>query len=112
MKVAISATSNDIKGNVDDVFGRCKYFIIVEINNKIIENVESFENLSAQKAGGAGISAAQNIAEKKVDTVITINIGPRALEILEQFDINIYKGVGQVEEVLQKLIEEKLEKIK
>ena len=34
MKVAISSTDKNIESNVSEVFGRCPYFIIAEINKE------------------------------------------------------------------------------
>ena len=112
MKIAISSTGKDLNSNVDEIFGRCSYFIIAEIKNKKTEKFEAIENISAKQMGGAGISAAQSVVEKDVKAVITGNIGPRALDVLNQFKIEIYIGSGLIKEVLQKFIEGKLKKIK
>ncbi|NOQ67903.1 dinitrogenase iron-molybdenum cofactor biosynthesis protein [Patescibacteria group bacterium] len=111
MKIAISSKEKDLNGEVDSVFGRCPYFLIVEIEDKKIQGFEAIENTSAKQMGGAGISAAQVVAEKDVDAIITGNIGPRALDVLGQFNIKIYNGSGSIEEVLQKFIDGKLETI-
>jgi len=111
MKIAISSIDKNIESNVSDVFGRCPYFIIAEINDKKIGKTEVIKNKSIDQMGGAGISTAQLIAEKNVDTVITGNVGPRALDILNQFNIGIYSGEGIIKEVLQEFIDEKLKKI-
>jgi len=121
MKIAVSSTGKSLKSKVAEVFGRCPYFIIAEIsaeggsasggeNNKIVRN-EVMENAVANQMGGAGIAAAQAVAEKNVEAVITRNIGPRALDVLRQFDIKIYNGSGSVEDVLQEFIDSKLTKI-
>jgi predicted Fe-Mo cluster-binding NifX family protein len=111
MKIAISSKGKDLDSDLDDVFGRCHYFIIAELKNGKIKKVETIENTSAKQMGGAGISAAQKVAEKDVSVVITGNIGPRALDVLKQFNIEIYNGSGLIKEILQKFIEGKLEKI-
>jgi len=61
--------------------------------------------------GGAGISAAQLMAEKNINAVITKNVGPRALDVLKQFNIGIYAGDGTIEKVLREFIAGKLEKM-
>ena len=111
MKIAISSKEKDLNGEVDSVFGRCPYFLIVEIEDKKIQGFEAIENTSAKQMGGAGISAAQIVAEKNVDAVITGNIGPRALDVLGQFNVKIYNGSGPIDEVLQEFIDGKLETI-
>jgi len=51
------------------------------------------------------------LAEKNVKVVITGNVGPRALDVLKQFKIEIYFGGGIVKNVLQEFIDGKLKKI-
>ncbi len=111
MKVAISSIGKGIDSNVSTVFGRAPYFVIVEIDGKKIVKVESMENASSGQSGGAGISAAQLIAEKGANALITGNVGPRASDVLRQFNIEVYKGDGLVKEAVQKFIDGKLEKI-
>ena len=111
MKIAISSSGKELKSNVDKVFGRCAYFIFAEIKDKKIVSVEAVENINAQKTGGAGISAAQTVADKKVNVLITGNVGPRALDVLKQFGIEIYNGSGKVKEVLEKFMDGKLETV-
>ena len=110
MKIAISSTGKNLTDNVSEIFARCPYFVIVEVENGKIKKTEVRENKIADQLGGAGISAARLMAEKDVKAVITGNVGPRALEVLNQFQIGIYDGDGTVEKVLQEFIQEKLEK--
>ena len=90
MKIAVSSTGKNLSSQVDEIFGRCPYFLIAEIENKKIRGVETVENISRNQAGGVGISVAQMIVEKGVRVVITGNIGPRALDVLKQFKIDIF----------------------
>jgi len=111
MKIAVSAKGKEMTDDVDEVFGRCPYFIIVEVEGNEIKEGEPIENISAQKAGGAGISAAQTVAEQEVKAVISGNIGPRAMDVFKQFKIDAYIGKGNVREVIDQFIEGKLKKI-
>ena len=111
MKIAVSSTGKKLTDNVSEVFARCPYFVIAEIENKEIKRYEAIKNESENQMGGAGISAAQLMAEKNVNTVITKNVGPRALDVLKQFNIAIYYGDGTIEKVLQEFIGGKLKKM-
>ena len=111
MKIAISSMDKDLSGSVSEVFGRCSYFVIAEIKDQKIEQKETVENKSMDQASGAGILAAKLMAERNIDAIITNNIGPRALDILKQFNIKVYFGEGKTEEALQNFIEKKLEEI-
>ncbi len=111
MKIAVSSTNKNITGNVSDVFGRCPYFIIAKILNKKIIVTETITNKNIDQSTGAGISTAQLMAEKDVNVIITGNVGPRALDVLKQFNIEIYYEEGVIENVLQKFINGELKKI-
>jgi len=110
MKIAVSSKEKSLSGEVSDVFSRSPYFVIAEIEKGEIKATEIIENKSADQMGGAGISAAQLMAEKNVNAVITGNVGPRALDVLKQFNIAIYYGDGLLKEVLQEFIDGKLKK--
>lgn len=111
MKIAVSSIDENIESNVSAVFGRCHYFIIAEIENQEIKKFEAIKNESENQMGGAGISTAQLMAEKNVSAVITGNMGPRALDVLKQFNIEVYAGSGVIKEVLQEFLDGKLKKI-
>lgn len=111
IKIAISAKENSLEGEVSDVFGRSSYFIIAEIEDGKIEKTEIIENKSINQMGGAGVSTAQLMAEKDIKAIITGNVGPRASDILKQFNIAVYSGEGAVKDVLDQFIRGKLKKI-
>ena len=111
MKVTISSTGKSLDDEVDARFGRCNYFLIVDIEDKEIKNVKAVENRAAAQAGGAGITAAQIVADEKVEAVITMNTGPRAFDVFQQLKIKVYQGQGKIKDVLQEFIDGKLKEI-
>ena len=111
MKIAISSTGKDLESQVDARFGRCSHFLIVEIENKEIKSVKAIENTAASQMGGAGISAAEIVANEKVKIVITANVGPRAFSVFGQFGIKIYQGQGKIKDVVQEFLDGKLKEI-
>jgi len=99
MRIAISATSATLDAEVDPRFGRCQYFIIVDPETM---QFEAMENSSAMAAGGAGISAAQMVADKGVKAVLTGNCGPNAYQVLSAAGIQVITGVsGKVKDAVQ-----------
>ncbi len=99
MKIAISATGQSLDAEVDPRFGRCQYFIIAD--PKTME-FEAVDNSSAMASGGAGISAAQLIAGKGVEAVLTGNCGPNAYQVLSSAGIEVITGVsGKVKDVIE-----------
>jgi len=111
VKIAVSSTGEKLTDNVSEVFARCPYFIIAEIENQEIKKFEALKNESENQMSGAGISTAQLMADKNVNVVITGNVGPRALDVLKQFNVEIYFGEGVVKNVLQEFIDGKLKKV-
>jgi len=108
MKIAISSTGKTLESDVDARFGRCAYFLIVEIENKKVKNVKAIENTAKAQMGGAGITAGEIVANEKVNAVITTNLGPRAFSVFDQFGIKVYFGQGKIKNVVQDLISDKL----
>ena len=112
MKIAISSTGKTVNDKIAEVFGRCAYFIIAEIKDKQIEKTEVIANDNTEQMSGAGIATAQLMAKKNINVVITQNMGPRALDVLKQFNIAIYQGSGIIKEAIQDYIDGKLKEIK
>jgi predicted Fe-Mo cluster-binding NifX family protein len=100
MKIAISSQGEDLEAVVDPRFGRCAYFIVYDTETK---ETEALSNPALEAMGGAGIQAAQVIADKSAEVVITGNVGPNAFQTLNQAGIKIYGGAsGTVKENLEK----------
>jgi predicted Fe-Mo cluster-binding NifX family protein len=99
MKIAISAAGPTLDAEVDPRFGRCQYFIIADPETMEFEAVD---NSSAMAAGGAGISAAQAIADKGVQAVLTGNCGPNAYQVLDAAGIQVITGVsGKIKDAIE-----------
>ena len=92
MKIAVSAKGNTMESQIDQRFGRAAFFIIVQTDDMEIEVVD---NSAVAASGGAGISAAQAIADKDVEAVVTGNVGPNAMNVLKAAKIKIYKGSAE-----------------
>jgi len=64
---------------------------------------EAISNKSSMSSGGAGIQAAQTIANASVQAVVTGNIGPNAFQTLSAAGIKVYTGAnGLVKDAVQK----------
>jgi predicted Fe-Mo cluster-binding NifX family protein len=100
MKVCITSAGPDLDSEMDPRFGRCQYFIFVAPESLELEAVE---NPNVGAAGGAGIQAAQLVANKGVEAIITGQVGPNAFTTLQAAGIKILIGVsGKVREVVEK----------
>jgi predicted Fe-Mo cluster-binding NifX family protein len=90
MKICISSTGNDLTSKIDPRFGRCQNFLFVDMDTL---ETEAVPNPAATAGGGAGTKAAQLVADKSVEAVITGNVGPNAYTALEAAGIKIYTGI-------------------
>ena len=85
----ICITANDVtlESPVNPSFGRAPYFLFVDSETLAVEAVKN-----APGAHGAGVQAAQTIANKGARVVITGNVGPNAYHGLAAAGIEIYVG--------------------
>jgi len=93
MKICVTSTGQSLDDSMDPRFGRCLYFIIW---NTDTSQFEAIQNPAISAGGGAGIKAAQLIADKGVETVVTGNIGPNAYDTLTAADIKIVVGIAGI----------------
>lgn len=107
MRLAVCAQDEGLKAEVDQRFGRCPYFVIVDNGNK--EKTVSVRNSHAEASGGAGPQAARLLAELGIDAVALGNVGPNAVAALEAAKIEAYSGAaGTVEETVHRFNEGEL----
>jgi predicted Fe-Mo cluster-binding NifX family protein len=100
MRICVTSASSDLDAPTDPRFGRCPYFIIVDSENMQFEVVP---NVASETMSGAGIQAAQTIAGKGAEVLITGNVGPNAFQALSAAGIRIVTGAsGTVREVIEK----------
>jgi predicted Fe-Mo cluster-binding NifX family protein len=110
MKICITAIDSKIDSKVDPRFGRCAYFLIFDEKLKLIKKIP---NNAGQAMRGAGITAAQIIADEKVDVIITGNVGPNAYGILSMSGIEIFCGASNlsIKQALKDYKDGKLQKV-
>jgi predicted Fe-Mo cluster-binding NifX family protein len=108
MKICITSASTDLNAQLDPLFGRCTYFIIIDPQTM---QFEAIPNPSRDATGGAGIQSAQLIVDKGAKTLITGNVGPNAFRALTAADVAIITGAsGSIREVVRQFQQGKLKK--
>lgn len=106
MRIAIPTDDKNLDSNVCPSFGRAPYFLIYDVESK--ESV-FLDNSAAASAGGAGIKAAQMIADNKANVLITPRLGENAADVLKSAEIKIYKATdGSVKENIDAFVANKL----
>ncbi len=86
MKTVITSTGNSVKSAFDVRFGRADWFCLLEEKGKTPAFIK---NEMADATGGAGVKAAETMAELGVKRVISGHFGPKAKDLLEKLDIEM-----------------------
>lgn len=98
--IAITSSGQNLNSNVDPRFGRSQHFLILDKEGNLDE-VISNPGVGAQR--GAGVQAAQAIADKGVEALITGNIGPNAFSALQTAGVEIFLVSGiEAEDAFEK----------
>ena len=99
MNIAITSTGSTLESAIDPRFGRAKFFVAVDTETGTFTAHDNRQNLQATQ--GAGVQAAQNVAELGVQAVISGNVGPKAFRVLNMAGIVVYLcGAGSVADAL------------
>jgi predicted Fe-Mo cluster-binding NifX family protein len=89
MKICVTSQGKTLGDQVDPRFGRCQFFIIVDMDTLVFE---AMENQNAEFSGGAGIQSGQLMAQKGVKAVLTGNVGPQCVSDVKCCrNTNIYR---------------------
>lgn len=109
MKACVSAGASGLDAPLDPRFGRCPFFVIVDMDSM---SETSVANTNAGESSGVGIQAAQTIARLGATALLTGNIGPNALQTLTAANIEVYQQQGgTVREAVDKFKRGELAKI-
>ena len=107
MKIAISSTGPTLDAEIDERFGRCRYFIIIDPDTF---SFEVLENTGSQTGGGAGVATAQILTDRDIEVVLTGSCGPNAFEVLAAAGIKVVTGVsGIVQSAVKDYLTENLQ---
>ncbi|RSN77679.1 NifB/NifX family molybdenum-iron cluster-binding protein [Candidatus Methanodesulfokora washburnensis] len=85
-RVAVPSTGPDPDSPMDPRFGRAPYFIIFDLDTMKYETVQ---NTFMNAPSAAGIQTAQLLIDKKVDVVLSGNVGPNAYQALVSAGIQV-----------------------
>lgn len=99
MRIAVSATTEDMDSAVSPVFGRCPFYLFVDTDTM---EWNAVANPAAGASGGAGIQAAQFIVEQGAQALLTGNVGPNAMDVLNAAGVSVYPATeGTVREAVE-----------
>jgi predicted Fe-Mo cluster-binding NifX family protein len=90
-KICVTSSGPSLDSMVDPRFGRCAFFIIADSESY---DFEAVPNEAAMASGGAGVRAAQTVASKDVEAILTGSVGPNAFPALQEAGIKILSNVS------------------
>ncbi|CAN2041296.1 Magnetosome protein MamT-Star [Candidatus Magnetomoraceae bacterium gMMP-15] len=95
--VCIASEGKTIKSQVARLFDRAPYFLIVNLGG-----LQVFPNPNVKDLMDAGVQSAQLVVSEGARSVITNDIGIRAIEEFNRLNVKVYTGVTEtVEQALQ-----------
>ncbi len=104
MRIAISAEANQgLDSPISQHFGRCPYFILVDLKEQEIEAVTGIENPYHSNHTPGQVPAF--IHGQKAGVMLAGGMGRRAVNFFEQYDIQPVTGAsGTVRQALQRYL--------
>jgi predicted Fe-Mo cluster-binding NifX family protein len=99
MIIAIAASENHLKANVDPHFGRCDWYCLYNTESKkssFIENPVRYNQLQA------GCDAANFLIEKDVKMVIAGRFGSKVIDVFKTN--NVQMVIPQTQQTITKII--------
>ena len=87
MKIVLTTLSPNLDSEVDPRFGRAANLLVVDTDTL---EWKSESNPGASASGGAGIRAAQFVADQHAQSAISGDFGPHAFEVLQAAGIAMY----------------------
>jgi len=101
VRAAIASSGPTLDSAVDGRFGRCRCFVVVDTETL---DYTVIENAAASRGSGAGIMAAQLVANSGAEAVVAGNLGPNAYQALSASGMALYQAWGgTVRDVAQAL---------
>ncbi|MFX1560973.1 MAG: NifB/NifX family molybdenum-iron cluster-binding protein [Promethearchaeota archaeon] len=108
-RICVTSSGPTLESIVDPRFGRCAYFIFADPET---HDFEAVSNEAAMVSGGAGVRAAQTVASKNVEAVLTGSVGPNAFPALQDAGIKILSGVsGTVKSAIESYNKDELQQL-
>lgn len=99
MKVVVSSAGDNLDAEVSPIWGRCAYFLFVDTDTM---QAEALPNVAVNARGGAGIQAAQFVVQEGAQVVLSGNLGPNAMQVLQAADVPFYAvNSGTVREAVE-----------
>ena len=109
MIIAIPAEEKSLDSVISINFGRSPYYCIYDTEK---EQSTFVENKAVERSGGAGVEAAQDLVDRKIDALVTFRLGDHAAKVLTTAKIKVLKAVNlSIADNIAKVLDHSLEEL-
>lgn len=107
MIIAVCSKEETENSLLANRFARAEYFVFFNSDSKVYTSVD---NKAKMAAGGASGVAVKILGNNNVDVVLCPEVGPKALEALNAFEIKAYNfaGTSTVSEAINMYLDNQL----
>ena len=96
MKIALATDDNmGLDAVLSHHFGRCPYYVVVDIDDKEIKDVETVKNPFYESHGQTG-EVPRFIHSLGVDVIISGGMGPKAIGFFQQLGVQAFTGASGI----------------
>jgi predicted Fe-Mo cluster-binding NifX family protein len=105
MKICFTSDENKgLESTMSYHFGHCPYFVIVDVEGRVVKNVESIANPLADEHNEGDLP--NFMKEQGIDVIITGGMGPKAQDFFKDYGITPVIGAyGKVKDVLEEYLQ-------
>lgn len=86
MKVAIASAGNTLESKIDSSFGRCAWFIVIDI---VDGGMEFIPNTNRDMEEHAGKAAVELVASRNVEMIVSREFGAKIKPLLDSMHIQM-----------------------
>jgi len=98
MQIAIPTDGENTDAQINDRFGRCRRFLLVDATSGEFTTLDNGQNAGSESPG---IVSAQMLINHGVDAVIASSCGPNACKLFSAAGITVLTGVsGRIRDAL------------
>lgn len=109
-KIVVCANDTNPESNVSNRFARCEYYVLY--NHETLEFTFD-KNTAKESMSGAGGKAAKQVSEMGAEVVLVPEVGPKAFDALEAFEVEVYRYNKEysVRDAIYDFYDKKLQKV-
>ncbi|RLJ06918.1 MAG: dinitrogenase iron-molybdenum cofactor [Candidatus Aenigmatarchaeota archaeon] len=103
VKIAFASEGKGIDAFISKHFGRSRYYVFVEIENKKVKKIETKENPFSESHEPGDVPGF--VYKEGADVIVSGGMGPKAMDWFRKHDVKpVITGAERIEDVLKKIL--------